>query len=1415
MAEEHASQDIAELTQRAQGLLASGRSAEAADLFGQLLDRLDAEGSDDVHTRADFARLRGTALREAGDLEASTRSLESSIALLEEASRAPAEDFILAIALRSVALNYDATGEKAKAARARGGVRDIMDRLLGSLPDRVSDLAFALSGDLESAGRADWQEPIDWLAEKTSQLDDEGALHLLRRLHQFWLDRAEGDAARRVVAGGLERIRALDDAALSQSFVVVHNLAWAALQSNLVASAGEIADRMDPIAISRGANDLHAVRRLAAFVAQRSGRDKGALDQFRAAHELALASFGAEDARTRASQRDLADALARIDRSDEAIEVYRAVLDVELRVGEDRLASADLATALAEELDAVSRFSEAEEMFRLAFSIRSEMLSPVHPDTNESRYEVAELSRVLGRAEESEFYFLQALEVEARLGGTETEMGALIRNNLADLYQELGRYDEARPLLDEALAIRCALHGEDSERAWRSRETLAIWERDAGDTARAVELARAGISRSDPHGSFVWHLILAGALIKQGEVEEAEDLYRQLHEAIPRDDIGGAVSWEAYLEVLEGLTVCQVLQENWAGAAETASELPDTIRWELSYLVQDSSEMQLARFVRRVAAIQSLWLWSLARGGIQDRERLQGAFELVQLTKGLRTRYLRWRQPGVANVEHIAPPGQDQALRRIRDQMQRLQNELTAEFLARDDAGAFARSQTALANRARLRELERHLARGITDWEMLLDVGPVLSERLLPAGATALEIVVVRDVLAERDRNTPAAHRYLAFVIGPAKDDPLLLVDLGLCVDLDEAVNNVRDSLMGEPWIDGAREPAWSRLARYLGRKVLAPCWNRIAAARHLLISPDGGLGALPFEILGTPEDGYLLDKLPVSYLIRTGELDPYRQPFRIEGDPLVLAGPDFDLSDAFTARRTGQFGAERILARTLGGANRFEPLPEARREGAAVAELLGVEPLLGAWALAPELLRSYAPEIVHLSTHGFCLPYAQAVDDPLSLAASLGNAIDRRVVLEDPLQRSGLAMSGANAVLDGRSIPPEAGEGLIYASDIQLMDLQRTDLVVLSACRSGLGDVEIGDGAHGLRRAFLAAGCRSVVSALWDVPETSARKLLEGFYQRLLNGAGRLEALAEARASVRAEYPRDPIHWAGFVLDGNFEPLWRFSPLRDFSVASVSFRAWDITGEADPEAIERLAERIVHGRSADPAEAKSPGVVTLRRALAHKDLDDELRIVALARLGDLANRLGDNERAVAYYRDILQMDGLPPDDRVGYSYNVAKILQQMGRAQEAIAGYTELLNNATSALVRSTTRINRGYAYLQDGRIDDAVSDFTAVIDDSEAPADQRFMAYSNRSTALEPNDPRRALTDVEGALALGVADNVETWKLQFVRARLLIRLGQRQPALDQISDLEREPQLSDEFRGWLADLRSEALGL
>lgn len=142
---------------------------------------------------------------------------------------------------------------------------------------------------------------------------------------------------------------------------------------------------------------------------------------------------------------------------------------------------------------------------------------------------------------------------------------------------------------------------------------------------------------------------------------------------------------------------------------------------------------------------------------------------------------------------------------------------------------------------------------------------------------------------------------------------------------------------------------------------------------------------------------------------------------------------------------------------------------------------------------------------------------------------------------------RSGLILAGFNTWLRGEPLPKEAEDGLLTAEDVSGLDLLATELVVLSACDTGLGEVRVGEGVFGLQRAFTLAGAKALVMSLWKVPDEETQELMLNFYDRILGVNGEpspiADALHNAQLDLRKRYS-DPYFWGAFVCLGAPGPL-------------------------------------------------------------------------------------------------------------------------------------------------------------------------------------------------------------------------------------------------------------------------------
>lgn len=171
---------------------------------------------------------------------------------------------------------------------------------------------------------------------------------------------------------------------------------------------------------------------------------------------------------------------------------------------------------------------------------------------------------------------------------------------------------------------------------------------------------------------------------------------------------------------------------------------------------------------------------------------------------------------------------------------------------------------------------------------------------------------------------------------------------------------------------------------------------------------------------------------------------------------------------------------------------------------------------------------------ILHIATHGFFWEKDSAANYRY-LSASVNEESALRNI--DPMRRCGLLMAGANTALSGRAadLPPGVQDGVLTAQEISLLDLSRTKLVILSACETGIGELN-SDGVFGLQRAFKRAGVETLIMSLWKVSDKATQLLMTEFYRNWLNGQDKHTAFRSAQDAVRERY-EEPTYWAGFIM--------------------------------------------------------------------------------------------------------------------------------------------------------------------------------------------------------------------------------------------------------------------------------------
>ncbi|MDE2388125.1 MAG: CHAT domain-containing protein, partial [Betaproteobacteria bacterium] len=248
----------------------------------------------------------------------------------------------------------------------------------------------------------------------------------------------------------------------------------------------------------------------------------------------------------------------------------------------------------------------------------------------------------------------------------------------------------------------------------------------------------------------------------------------------------------------------------------------------------------------------------------------------------------------------------------------------------------------------------------------------------------------------------------------------------------------------------------------------------------------------------------------------------------------------DVDFGKAGTPLQTAKDDSITISRRSrdfyLG---KFTPLPGTAMEAHEIRKILPTANVLTGQAATENALKQLnSPHILHVATHGFFLPDQK---DELQESRGLQSLDDfaQTPVTENPLLRSGLALANANR------LESDSEDGVLTALEASSLNLWGTRLVILSACETGLGDLQNGEGVFGLRRALVISGSESQLLSLWKVDDLATKDLMVDYYRRLTLREGRSEALRQAQLAMLSDSKRrHPLYWASFIPSGNWNQL-------------------------------------------------------------------------------------------------------------------------------------------------------------------------------------------------------------------------------------------------------------------------------
>jgi tetratricopeptide (TPR) repeat protein len=768
------------------------------------------------------------------------------------------------------------------------------------------------------------------------------------------------------------------------------------------------------------------------------------------------------------------------------------------QLGENHPDTAGSLNNLAGVYESQGRYSEAEPLYKEALAIWKQQLGDNHPSTATSLNNLALLYQSQGRYSEAEPLYKEALAIIKQQLGDNHPLTATNLNNLAVFYQSQGRYSEAEPLFQQALAIRKQQLGDNHPDTAISLNNLAGLYESQGRYSEAEPLFQQALAikkqqLGDNHPSTATSLNNLAALYKsQGRYSEAEPLFKQAL-AISKQQLGDNHPLTA--ASLNNLAVFYQSQDDIPQAINYLSQGLAVQEYNLSENLKMGDDKQKQDYMAKVLGTTDGVISLNLQAAPNNPEVTRLALKTILERKG------RILDVSTNSLQILRQRTDDPESQQLLTQLIEVRTQLSnLTFKKPEDIKnpeIYRQQINEVTEKAK--EIEGKI--GVRSAEFRSLSQPITLEgiqKLIPADAALVEIVRYQPYNPKND--SFGIPRYAVYILYPNGD--IKAKDLGEAKPIDDKLIYFRDNLADAE----TPLPQLQKSARQLDEILMQPIRQLLGNTKTILLSPDAALNLIPFEALVDENNQYLVENYHITYLTSGRDLLRLKDKFASQQSPLIVADPFY-----------GKAGEKVALTRSIDLSEfTFPGLPGTEQEAKAIKNILPQATVLtGSQATENAVKQVKKPNILHIATHGFFKPESN--------------------VIENPLLRSGLVLAGV-------TIGQSAGDdGVLTALETTNLNLVGTKLVVLSACDTGKGDIKIGQGVYGLRRALVIAGSESQLISLWKVSDDATKDLMVAYYGRLQKGEGRSEALRQIQLGMlKGEKQKHPFYWASFIPSGD-----------------------------------------------------------------------------------------------------------------------------------------------------------------------------------------------------------------------------------------------------------------------------------
>ncbi len=737
----------------------------------------------------------------------------------------------------------------------------------------------------------------------------------------------------------------------------------------------------------------------------------------------------------------------------------------------------------------MGNYEEAIRLSAKAASIDSLSFGAEHPDYATDLINLANNYSAIGKNQEAMTRQEEAAAIYREKFGEKNQMYALLLSSQGRLYKSMGKYDAALPLFLQASAIYKQVLGVSHADYAMSLRNLALNYKKMGDYQAALPL-----------------------------LEEASSIYKELY----------GTNYSAYDDCRYNLAEIYFAREDYDSGLplmeEANANIKSRIRNYFSFLPESEKKMYMAK----VGDFYNDYLSCILKVSTNSPELCGEIYNNELFLKGVILSSVTSMQQSILESGDSVLISEYEHMRMLKRQINLWQQKQISERHA--DLTEIEQQSQQLE-----KDITRH-SQIFSEMQASFRIKWGDVQKQLKENEAAIEFVSFR--YSDDDRVTDSTF-YCALVL--RKDDTIPQLKY-LCEE-----SQLKRVI---PQIGSVYREINSF---YNGQEVYNLVWQPINSLLNgiqtVYFAPSGLLNRISMAAISCPDSVELLGKLKLIQLSSTRSLALTGNQEAIK-TAVVYGGIAYD-TDSLTmlskaARYSKKDNNSLTQSRSVNGNTRsgFRYLPGTLKEAEMIASKLegkgiATKTISGSDAVEESFIAlsgKESPSIIHLSTHGFYFP--ELIRSNINYQNTPSTTGEMRFRnSSDPLLRSGLLMAGANRSWKGFSAPQDIEDGILTAKEVSNMNLMNTQLVVLSACQTGQGDVKGNEGVEGLQRGFKMAGARYIMMSLWEVPDRETTEFMDIFYGYLLDGNDIHVAFRETQLTMSNKYKSDPFKWAAFVL--------------------------------------------------------------------------------------------------------------------------------------------------------------------------------------------------------------------------------------------------------------------------------------